>query len=185
MRCRNSRLRRQGCVDKPAAVFLDRQRGQCTGPICPSVDADTVRPLVDTVTDAVALHDNETVIGFVEQEGFPDPAQVRLALLFEFDSRPDSGVDEYIVAEPAGIDEAAEKFDMLRRYGPADGRKRGVFVQSCETCRVDAIAFEALRAAEPSPFGNQRGLAVDNSQQDLLMVAENEDQTDAAVTVGS
>ena len=66
------------------------------------------------------------MVAFVAKEGLPDPSEVRLALPVELDSGADSGVDEEVIAEAAGIGEAAQELDMLLRDGTPQGRERSL-----------------------------------------------------------
>ena len=61
----------------------------------------------------MAVNDDKSVIGLVEQEGLADPAQIRLALLVDLDAGANAGVNEEIVAEAAAIIETLEEFDVL------------------------------------------------------------------------
>ena len=54
----------------------------------------------------MSVNDDEPVVGLVGQERLADPAQVRLGLLVERDSRADPGVNEQVVAEAAGVGKA-------------------------------------------------------------------------------
>src|SRR4051794_26727684 len=108
MRRRNSGSNGNCRIEIPALVFLDCEGGQRAGSIRPGVDADAVRALVDTIADGMPVNDDEAVIAIVEQERFADPPQVRLALLVERHARANPGMNEEVVAEPAGIDEGPQ-----------------------------------------------------------------------------
>src|SRR5947209_17799165 len=86
----------------PLPPFECQSREDC-GRECAGVDTDPVRLLVDLPADAVPVDDDETMVGFIDQERLADPSQVRLALMAQLDSRPDAGVNEQIVAETAGV----------------------------------------------------------------------------------
>src|SRR6266851_3692889 len=103
-------------VDQPALASLDRQRGQQARTISSGIDADPIGPLIHLIRDGMPVDDDEAMVALVEQEGLADPAQVRLALLVDLDARPDSGMDEQIVTEPAAIDEGLDELDMLLGY---------------------------------------------------------------------
>src|SRR6476659_8016805 len=124
------------------------------------------------------------MVAVVAQERLADPAQVRLSLLVELDPRPNSRMDEQIIAEAAGIDEAPQEGDMLAGDRLFDRRQRAGIVHDRDRLRVGAIAFDALGPAEPKPAGNEFGLAAENSQQHLLVVAEDADRPDPGVAVG-
>ncbi len=74
-------------VEEPAFGALDGERRQGAAAIGAGVDADAVRPLVDRRADGVAVDDDESVVGLVDEKRLADPAQVRLALAVERDAR--------------------------------------------------------------------------------------------------
>ena len=120
MRRRNGRIGRNLGIEEPAVRSFDPQRGKHSRRIGPRVDADAVRPFLDLRRDGVAVDDDEPMIRIVEKETVPDPPQIGLPLLFESDSRPDSGMHEQIVPEPERIDERFEEGDMFGRNRPPE-----------------------------------------------------------------
>src|SRR5262245_31602638 len=92
-------------IQEPAPRTVERQSREDARPIGPGVDADAVPALFHLRTDGVTVNHNKSMVGMVGQERLPDPAHVLLPLLVQCQPRPDSGVDEEIIAEPARIDE--------------------------------------------------------------------------------
>jgi hypothetical protein len=88
-------------------------------------------------------------------------------------------VNEQIVTEAAGIDETVEKAAMLGRNGISDGLERLLIAEFRELRGFNTVAAEAFRASEPAPFGDERCVAIENAKQDLLVVAKQEDRSDA------
>lgn len=166
-------------LEIPAPGALDCQRGEDTGPIGARINADPVRLLLDFVANRVPMDDDAAVIGVVEQERLPNPAQIGLQLFLDADPWPNPRVDEQIVTEAAGIGEAVEELAVLGGNCIADRLERLVIAQLRELRGLDAIAAEAFRTPEPPPLRDQRGLAVENAKQDLLVIAEQEDRSDA------
>src|SRR5258708_39289084 len=87
MRRRNADSLNSGCMEIPALVVLDRQRGQCARPIGPGIDTDTVGTLVGAVADGMPVDDDEAMIAVVEQERLAEPAQIGPALPGEHGAR--------------------------------------------------------------------------------------------------
>ena len=125
------------------------------------------------------------MVGVVEQERFANPAKVSLGLLFEVDPRPDSGVDEKIVAEAAAIGEALQEVDVIARDCTLNHLQGVIYADPLKLVRLDPVALEALRAAEPAPFGDELGITAQDTQQDFLMIAEKKDRLDARAPVGA
>ena len=124
MRSRNSRGRRQARIDVPALRPFDADRSQDAARIGAGIDADTVRPLIDRGPDCMAVNDRKSVVGVVAEERFADPAQVGLPLLIEANARPDSRVNEDIIAKAHGVVEAAKEFYVLARDRALNQRQR-------------------------------------------------------------
>ena len=122
-------------------------------PVRSGVDADAVGTLVGTVADGMPMDHHEPVIAVVEQERLADPAQVGLPLLVKRDARANSGMDEEVIAEAASIGETTEKLDVAGRDRRPDGGQCGLVGGCGDRLRIGPVAFEALRAAEPSQPG--------------------------------
>ena len=125
--------------------------------------------------DGVTVDDDESMVPFVEQEWFADPAQVGLALLVERDPGPDPGVDEQIVAEAAGVDEALQELDVLIR-----DRARTISTRQRRRRSARSLAGRrrSLRGIRRPPncsqSGDQLRFAAEDAQQHLLVIAEQE-----------
>lgn len=132
----------------------------------------------------MAVDDDEAVVGIVQEERFADPAEVRLLLLVKLDSGPDPGMDEKELAETAAVDEALEKLDMFPRHGIPHNRQGIIFAQAAKRFRVDTVALEAFGTTEPTPFGDQLRLTLDDAQQDFLVIAEQEYRPDSRTAIG-
>src|SRR5258707_8439804 len=144
MRRRNAGSHNSGCIEIPALVVLDRQRGQCARPIGPGIDTDTVGTLVGAVADGMPVDDDEAMIAVVEQERLADPAQIGLALPVELDARTNSRMDAEVIAESAGIGKTTEELDVAgpdhftkARPGSPRGGARG-------RLRVGSLTFVAF-----------------------------------------
>src|SRR6476469_1330296 len=146
MRRRNSNgLRRLGRGHIPAVRSLDRQRRQDPVEIGPGVDADAIDLLVDGAADGMAMNDDKAVIGLVVEERTANPAQVRLPLLVEQYAGTDAGMDEQIVAEAAGIDEAPQERDMVLGDRLAHERQSGLLVDAGEPVGIKPVTAQAFR----------------------------------------
>src|SRR5258705_1383875 len=184
MRRRNAGSHNSGCIEIPALVVLDRQRGECACPIGPGIDTDPVGTLVGAVADGMPVDDDEAMIAVVEQERLADPAQIGLALPVELDARTNSRMDAEVIAESAGIGKTTEELDVAGRDHLTNARQRSRCGCAGDRLRIGSVAFEALRPAAPEPAGDQIGLAASQPDQHLLMVAEQEDRPDPVVPVG-
>ena len=171
-------------IDVPALTPLDRQCRQDAGAISACVDANTVRPLLDRGRDGVPVNHHKTMVGLVKKEGVTDPAQIRLKLLVELDTRPDAGVDEQEITEPAGIDEAFKELDVVLGDRSANRFELLGRLELAESAVVDAVAGEAFGPAKAGPVLDQLLVAAKNPKQDLLVIAEQEYRFDVAVTEG-
>src|SRR5258705_10522180 len=101
MRRRNAGSHNSGCIEIPALVVLDRQRGQCARPIGPGIDTDTVGTLVGAVADGMPVDDDEAMIAVVEQERLSDPAQNGSAPPVGLDARTNSRMPATVIAASA------------------------------------------------------------------------------------
>ena len=119
-------------VEQPPILPLDGKSGENPGPIGPRIDADSVRPLSDAVRDRVAMDDDQAMVAIVEQERLADPAKVGLVLVLDRYPWPDSGMNEEIVAKPAGVGKALEESDVLGWNGTPHDRNRLVIAEVCE-----------------------------------------------------
>src|SRR4051812_15261966 len=110
------------CIEIPAAVLFDRERGKDPAAVGAGVDPDPIRPLLDLGADGVPMDNDKAVVSVVGKERLTDPAQVRLRLLIERSPGTNAGVDEQIIAEPTGIVEGSQEGGMVGGNRRANGR---------------------------------------------------------------
>ena len=120
------------------------------------------------------MHDHAAMIMAVGQEGAADPAQIMGLLLVDRDARADAGMDEQIIAEAERVAEAFEEGDMRRGHGGAEHLGDPRFVHRLQRGRIDAVARRAGVPAEPQPVISEPGFAREHAQQDLFVIAEQE-----------
>src|SRR5690242_15505089 len=106
MRGRNRSSDCDASIEVPALASLDAESRQDPRRKSPRVDADAVRPLHDFSADGVPVDHDEAVRRVIQKEGFADPPEVGLPLFVKAHARPNSGMDEEIIAKAARIDEA-------------------------------------------------------------------------------
>ena len=174
MDCRHFLSRRRPRIEVPGSATLDRQSGQHSRAIGARIDPDAIDLLVDLGADRVPMDDNEAVVRVIEKERFANPAQIGLALLFDLNAGTDSGMDEEKIAETAGVSEFSEEFLMLFRNCLANDVDGLALVTACKLLGINTVAFKAFLATEPPPLRYQLGLSFEDSEQDLLVVAEQE-----------
>jgi hypothetical protein len=68
----------------------------------------------------MAVDNDEAVVPVIQKKRLSDPSEIGLLLLIQFDTGPDTRVDEQIISEPTGICEATQKFDMAFRDSPSN-----------------------------------------------------------------
>src|SRR3569623_269454 len=164
--------------EQPPAITFNDECRQNPRPISARVDPDPVRSFLDGITDGVAMDDDEAVVGLIPEEWLADPAQVRLLLPFDLHSRPDTGMDEKIISETAGIGERPQELDMGFGNRLANRGQGGVRIHAGECRSVNAVALQPLLAPKAPPVGDQRRIAVENAQQHFLVIAEQETRLD-------
>ena len=86
-------------VEVPALGAFDCHSGQDSGAVGASVEPDAIAALVDAFRNGMAMHHHEAMIGGIVEERVADPAQILFRLCSHRKSRPDSGMDEQIIAE--------------------------------------------------------------------------------------
>src|SRR6185369_4497260 len=126
------------------------------------------------VADGVAMDDDETVVGLIEQERLADPSQVGLELPVELDAGANARMDEEIIPEPAGIGEGLEELHLLLRNRAPDHRQCFQIAALGDFPGVYAIASQAFLTAEAQPARKHGNVALQDAQQDLFVVAEEE-----------
>jgi hypothetical protein len=173
------------CVDEPTIRAVDRNRAQHATSISSSINSNPVLPNLDLRADGMPVDHDKSVIGVVKQEGLADPAEIGLALLVDFNARPDAGVNEQIVAKATAVVEALEKLNMFLGDCAPNTHERILIAQRSKFRRVHPVTLQALAAAEPSPFRDQLGLATKNPKQHFFMIAEEKDGPNTGLTVGS
>ena len=114
MRCSTLRRRFLSRIEKPGLRILDRQGGEHARAVSARVDSDPIRTDVHPRCYRMAVDDDESMIGFVEQKRLSDPSEVGLTLLLDLDSGPDSCVDEQEIAKAQAV---VERFEELQVSG--------------------------------------------------------------------
>ena len=184
MRRRNGSISGYPRIDQPPILPFDGERRKHSGCESTRIDPNPVRPLFDLMGDRVTVDDDIAMVRVVQQEGLADPAEVRLPLLLQDNSRPNSSVDEQVVAEAACIDEPFEEFDMLCRNRAADHGNGVVVGKASQALGIASVASEAFGAAERHPVSYQRCIARQDSKQHFLVIAKEENCPDSGVLVG-
>ena len=92
---------------------------------------------------------------------------------------------EQIVAEAAAIDEAAQEVDVRGGDRAPHDLHQLARRLAAHACRVDSVALQTFQAAEPQPAGDHTAVAIDDAQQDFLVIAEDENRPNAGAVVGS
>lgn len=121
----------------------------------------------------------KSVITFIGQKRSTDPTKVRLELVIERNTRANPCVDKQIVAKPATITEVFKEGDVACRDGVLDELDGSLRRHRPDPDRIDTVALEALKATKLKPARHQFGFAVDNPQEDFLVIAEQEYRLDA------
>jgi len=107
---------RNGCrVECPTLLAFQAQGGENPGAISPRVNSDTIRLLIDALTDRVPVNDDHAVVILAIEKGGADPAQVELALQRQVQSRANPRMDENLIAETQGIHKGGNELAVLVR----------------------------------------------------------------------
>ena len=160
----------------PAAIILDRERGQNAAIIGPGVDRDAIAMLLDFVDDGVAMHDHEAVLLGVAEEGFPDPAQVGPALRLDRHSGPDAGMDEEIFAELVAVLHLPKEGEVRARHLRAQQVERIAPRKTEQFRHIDAIALDTFGAAIFEPLLERAGVAFEDAEQQFFVIAGEENR---------
>ena len=183
MRSRNRSSDGDARVEIPALLAVNANSRKDPRRESSGVDADTVGTFFDLGADRVPVDDDKTVGRLVEKKRFADPPQVPLTLLAKVDAGPDAGVDEEIIPETAGVDEAPQELGMFGRNGLPHAFDDPLIGKAREQERIEAVAFKALRPAETQPFRDQGRIAVEDTEQHLLVIPQQEDRSHSLVPV--
>jgi hypothetical protein len=153
-------------------VAFDHRRGQHAGAIGAGIDAKAVGSLIDAVADGMAMNDEAAMVVRVGQERLADPAQVVRLLVLNRDAGTDTGVNKQVIAEPDGVAGLLQECDMRRRDRLAQHRGDPHLVHCLQGGGGQAVAFDTGVAAKPQPVIGEARLAIEDAQQDLLVIAE-------------
>src|SRR5689334_22985264 len=93
-------------------------------------------------------------------------------------------MDEEVIAEAAAVGERLKELDMLARDCGLDDCEGVGIAEPRKLRRIDAIALKAFGAAEPTPLGDELGVAMEDAQQHLLVIAKEKHGVDPLPAIG-
>lgn len=153
--------------------------------VSPRIDPDPASQLFDPFGDGVAVNNGYPMIPAVAEKRLADPAQIDRGLPVERDARPDSGMNEKVVAEAEAVAKLVEKALVGRRDPLPHFRERALGRQGEKVHCIDAIACQAFFAAEAKPLGKQLFFPVQQPKQHLFMVPRKNDRLETGERPGA